>query len=84
MGRGSRGSTGTLRRLGPKALRRRLPTQFCHVLQRGLYLRTVHPGGVCEWTADSQQALRLSAEAGRAVVLELIERGESAEAVKTL
>ncbi|MBM3280923.1 MAG: hypothetical protein FJY95_23025 [Candidatus Handelsmanbacteria bacterium] len=81
MRRGSRGSAGTLRRLGPKAPRRRAPQRLCHVVSRGEYLAAVDPERQPVLTEDPAKALRMPAEVARQAALGMHDLGLDAEVV---
>lgn len=80
---GSRGSAGTLRRLGPKPAtrRRQVRPANCTVEVQGSYLTSIDPERQPVLTTDRAQALPLPAEEARQVCLAMRELGYDAEVV---
>lgn len=80
--RHSRGTAGTLRRLGPKASPRRAKRQpLCAILTGSGYLAAIMPNSEPVFDGDIAKALRLTRDVAPQVCLGLAELGYTAEIV---
>lgn len=80
--RGSRGTAGTLRRLGPRPRASRPRRQpLCSILTGQGFLSAIAPNSTPIFDGDITRALRLSRDTARQVCVGLIELGYSAELV---
>ncbi len=82
--RNSRGTAGTLRRLGPKGPRRAKRQPLCTILTGSGYLSSIAPNSAPVFDGDIAKALRLPRDSARQVCLGLIELGYSTELAEAL